>query len=98
MTVIPPPGFPAGDAATEAFACHRDLLFAVVYSMLGSVTDTEDVLRETSWQEAPGGPTTWPRAAAGMYHCGPACLRLMINLRQVEKETGPADRERNRHA
>lgn len=50
MTVIPPPGSPAEHAATEAFACHRELLFSVVYSMLGGITDTEDVLHET-WLE-----------------------------------------------
>ncbi|MFF3917530.1 RNA polymerase sigma factor SigJ [Streptomyces sp. NPDC001852] len=43
---------PAGtDAATQAFLDHRELLFAVAYNMLGSVTDAEDVLQETwlSW-------------------------------------------------
>ncbi|MEU9482019.1 RNA polymerase sigma factor SigJ [Streptomyces sp. NPDC048191] len=43
---------PAGtDTATQAFLDHRELLFAVAYHMLGSVTDTEDVLQETwlSW-------------------------------------------------
>ncbi|WP_280402906.1 RNA polymerase sigma factor SigJ [Nocardia carnea] len=35
------------DAATTVFADHRQLLFSVVYSMLGSVADTEDVLQET---------------------------------------------------
>ncbi|MCP2315175.1 Sigma-70 region 2 [Nocardia amikacinitolerans] len=34
------------DAATEVFLRHRELLFSVVYTMLGSVADTEDVLRE----------------------------------------------------
>ncbi|MFG1805341.1 RNA polymerase sigma factor SigJ [Streptomyces sp. NPDC049040] len=45
--------------ATETFTGHRDLLFSIVYNMLGSVTDTEDVLQETwlSWMarnRAPG--------------------------------------------
>jgi RNA polymerase sigma-70 factor (TIGR02957 family) len=35
------------DAATEAFVAHRNLLFTVVYEMLGSATDAEDVLQET---------------------------------------------------
>ncbi|HEY2287427.1 MAG TPA: sigma factor-like helix-turn-helix DNA-binding protein [Streptosporangiaceae bacterium] len=56
MTVIPPPGCPAGGEATEAFAGHRDLLFAVAYGMLGSVGDTEDILART-WQ-------SWTRGAA----------------------------------
>ena len=66
MTVTPPPGSPAGSAATEAFACHRELLFGVVYGMLGSVADTEDVLRETweSWarRPAPDDAAARPRA------------------------------------
>ncbi|GAA2268997.1 RNA polymerase sigma-70 factor [Streptomyces atrovirens] len=41
---------PAQDA-TRLFVDHRELLFSVVYNMLGSVADTEDVLQETwlSW-------------------------------------------------
>jgi RNA polymerase sigma-70 factor (ECF subfamily) len=37
--------------ATQAFNDHRELLFSIVYNMLGSVADTEDVLQETwlSW-------------------------------------------------
>lgn len=34
------------DRATEVFTGHRELLFSVVYNMLGSVSDTEDVLQE----------------------------------------------------
>lgn len=34
-------------AATETFVAHRNLLFTVVYEMLGSATDAEDVLQET---------------------------------------------------
>ncbi|MEW9552528.1 RNA polymerase sigma factor SigJ [Nonomuraea sp. NPDC050783] len=33
--------------ATQLFAAHRELLFSIVYNMLASVTDTEDVLQET---------------------------------------------------
>ncbi|WP_030172961.1 RNA polymerase sigma factor SigJ [Spirillospora albida] len=32
--------------ATRVFADHRELLFSVVYNMLGSVADTEDVLQD----------------------------------------------------
>lgn len=45
-------GTPTGtDSATQAFLDHRELLFAVAYNLLGTVTDTEDVLQETwlSW-------------------------------------------------
>uniref|UniRef100_UPI000A672AC6 sigma-70 family RNA polymerase sigma factor n=1 Tax=Nocardia lijiangensis TaxID=299618 RepID=UPI000A672AC6 len=41
------------DAATEVFVRHRELLFSVVYTMLGSVADTEDVLQETWLSLAP---------------------------------------------
>jgi RNA polymerase sigma-70 factor (ECF subfamily) len=42
---------PAVGTATQVFADHRELLFSIVYNMLGSVADTEDVLQETwlSW-------------------------------------------------
>ncbi|MBU3065891.1 sigma-70 family RNA polymerase sigma factor [Nocardia sp. NEAU-G5] len=36
----------ATDAVTAQFLDHRELLFSVVYNMLGSVADTEDVLQE----------------------------------------------------
>jgi RNA polymerase sigma factor (sigma-70 family) len=50
---------PVVEAATRVFGDHRELLFAIVYNMLGSVADTEDVLQETwlSWatrSRAPG--------------------------------------------
>jgi RNA polymerase sigma-70 factor (ECF subfamily) len=35
------------DPATEAFLAHRNLLFTIVYEMLGSAADAEDVLQET---------------------------------------------------
>lgn len=41
------------DASTETFATHRELLFSIVYSMLGSVADTDDVLQETWMVWAP---------------------------------------------
>lgn len=36
----------ADDDATAIFADHRELLFSIVYNMLGSVADTEDVLQD----------------------------------------------------
>ncbi|GAB3967258.1 RNA polymerase sigma-70 factor [Actinoallomurus acanthiterrae] len=44
------------DAATAEFARHREMLFAIVYNLLGTVSDTEDVLQETwlSWSSARG--------------------------------------------
>ncbi|MFF4773254.1 RNA polymerase sigma factor SigJ [Microtetraspora fusca] len=37
----------AADYVTQVFVGHRELLFSVVYNILGSVADTEDVLQET---------------------------------------------------
>lgn len=41
----------AADRAAQVFVDHRELLFSVVYNILGSVADTEDALQETwlSW-------------------------------------------------
>jgi DNA-directed RNA polymerase specialized sigma24 family protein len=76
MTVSPPPGSPAGSAATEAFACHRELLFGVVYGMLGTVADTEDVLRDT-WH-------AWARRPARDEHAArPRACLLRAALRQA---------------
>src|SRR5437016_2303475 len=49
----------AADTATQVFADHRELLFSIVYNMLGSVTDTEDVLQETwlSWTSRNRAPS-----------------------------------------
>ena len=49
----------AADTATEVFADHRELLFSIVYNMLGSVADTEDVLQETwlSWTSRNQAPS-----------------------------------------
>ncbi|MBO0884144.1 MAG: RNA polymerase subunit sigma-24, partial [Mycobacterium sp.] len=42
---------PAIEEATQVFADHRELLFSIVYNLLGSVAETEDVLQDTwlSW-------------------------------------------------
>lgn len=52
------------DSATQRFVEHRELLFSIVYTMLGSVADTEDVLQETwlSWTDAGQERIENPRA------------------------------------
>ncbi len=52
------------DRATTEFVEHRELLFSIVYNVLGSVADTEDVLQETwlSWVSRDGSPVENPRA------------------------------------
>jgi len=44
---MPESGRQQHDDATEVFVGHRELLFSIVYNLLGSVADTEDVLQET---------------------------------------------------
>jgi RNA polymerase sigma factor (sigma-70 family) len=52
------------EAPTREFVEHRELLFSIVYNVLGSVADTEDVLQETwlSWVSRAGAPVENPRA------------------------------------
>jgi RNA polymerase sigma-70 factor (TIGR02957 family) len=50
--------------ATQVFADHRELLFSIVYNMLGSATDTDDVLQETwlAWSSRDPDTIEHPRA------------------------------------
>ncbi|MFI0411029.1 RNA polymerase sigma factor SigJ [Actinomadura sp. 3N508] len=53
------------DAATRAFADHRELLFSVVYNLLGSVADTEDVLQDTWLRWSSRNSANTPNGGAG---------------------------------
>jgi RNA polymerase sigma factor (sigma-70 family) len=50
------------DEATEIFTEHRELLFSIVYNMLGTVADTEDVLQEAwvAWARRTATPEAAP--------------------------------------
>jgi RNA polymerase sigma-70 factor (ECF subfamily) len=52
------------DPTTQTFNDHQELLFSIVYNMLGTVADTEDVLQETwlAWSRRAGEPVEHPRA------------------------------------
>ncbi|MGA5759073.1 RNA polymerase sigma factor SigJ [Nonomuraea bangladeshensis] len=66
-----------GDAtATEQFLGHRELLFSVVYNMLGSVADTEDALQEVwlSWSARRDRPAAGPVENARAY-----LVRMAVN-------------------
>lgn len=62
------PQHAADDEITDRFLGYRELLFSVVYTMLGSVADTEDVLQEVwlAWaarhRSADAEPVENPRA------------------------------------
>lgn len=79
-------------AATETFTEHRELLFAIVYSMLGTVADTEDVLQETwlSWERRfPAGAIDHPRAYLVRVAVNAAMARDRAIKRRRETYIGP---------
>ncbi|WP_326598218.1 RNA polymerase sigma factor SigJ [Streptomyces sp. NBC_01803] len=81
--------------ATEVFAVHRGLLFSVVYNILGSVCDTEDVLQETwvAWADrvrSPGGEKIAnPRAYLVRIAVNRALARQESISRRRETYIGP---------
>jgi RNA polymerase sigma-70 factor (ECF subfamily) len=79
-------------AATDLFVGHRELLFSVVYNMLGSVADTEDVLQETwlSWSRAwPSTQIDNPRAYLVRIAVNEALSRQAAISRRRESYVGP---------
>ena len=89
------PEEPAADSATRVFVGHRELLFSMVYSMLGSVADTEDVLQEAwlAWAARAGvpgaDPVDSPRAYLVRIAVNKALARQAVISRQRETYVGP---------
>jgi DNA-directed RNA polymerase specialized sigma24 family protein len=100
------PGAPAGtppagpgespvEVATRVFADHRQLLFSLIYNMLGSVADTEDVLQETwlawvpRWQDPAAEEIASPRAYLVRIAVNRALAQLATISRRREDYTGP---------
>jgi RNA polymerase sigma factor (sigma-70 family) len=79
------------DAATASFAEHRELLFSVAYNLLGTVTDTEDVLQDTWLAWAAGGreEVANPRAYLLRIAVNQALSRLRRARRSREAYVGP---------
>ncbi|MEV0176369.1 RNA polymerase sigma factor SigJ [Streptomyces sp. NPDC050803] len=83
------------DEATDHFVGHRELLFGVVYNVLGSVADTEDVLQETwlSWTARAGGAPDHgianPRAYLVRIAVNHALHRRAAITRRRETYVGP---------
>lgn len=83
------------DTATRVFADHRELLFSVVYNMLGSVADTEDVLQDTwlAWASrsaaGPPGEIENPRAYLVRIAVNMALSRQAAISRRRETYVGP---------
>jgi RNA polymerase sigma-70 factor (ECF subfamily) len=74
---------------TRVFVEHRELLFSIVYNMLGSVADTEDVLQETwlSWSTREGIEN--PRAYLVRIAVNAALARRTSINRRREEYYGP---------
>jgi RNA polymerase sigma-70 factor (ECF subfamily) len=81
----------AVDEATDVFMHHRELLFGLVYNMLGSVTDTEDVLQETwlSWSGRGTDGVDNPRAYLVRIAVNHALQRRASITRRRETYVGP---------
>ncbi|SFP49673.1 RNA polymerase sigma-70 factor, ECF subfamily [Actinomadura madurae] len=86
-------GNTAEDTATRVFADHRELLFSVVYNMLGSVADTEDVLQDAwlAWAARSGGAggIENPRAYLVRIAVNTALSRQAAISRRRETYVGP---------
>ncbi|MGW3018942.1 RNA polymerase sigma factor SigJ [Streptomyces longwoodensis] len=83
------------DPATRAFVEHRELLFSIVYNMLGTVADTEDVLQDTwlSWaarsRTRDADPIDHPRAYLVRIAVNKALARHAALSRSRETYVGP---------
>lgn len=68
---------------TALFLTHRGLLFSVVYGMLGTVADAEDVLQETwlAWAARTGGTAAGMAGTAGGEIASPRAylVRIAVN-------------------
>lgn len=75
--------------STEVFLEHRELLFSIVYNVLGSVADTEDVLQETwlAWSGRSGVEN--PRAYLVRIAVNAALARRTTINRRKEQYVGP---------
>ncbi|SDZ46637.1 RNA polymerase sigma-70 factor, ECF subfamily [Amycolatopsis xylanica] len=79
------------DTATAVYAEHRELLFSLVYNLLGTVADTEDVLQETwlSWAFARHAQIANARAYLVRIAVNEALSRLRQARRARESYVGP---------
>jgi len=79
------------DAATASFADHRELLFSVAYNLLGTVSDTEDVLQDTwlAWASRGREEVANARAYLLRIAVNQALSRLRRARRSREDYVGP---------
>ncbi|OKJ09091.1 RNA polymerase sigma factor SigJ [Kitasatospora sp. CB01950] len=83
------------ETATREYADHRELLFSLVYNLLGSVADTEDVLQDTwlAWAarraDAAAGPVEHPKAYLVRVAVNRALAQQAAVSRRRETYVGP---------
>ncbi|MEU9917746.1 RNA polymerase sigma factor SigJ [Streptomyces sp. NPDC051001] len=83
------------EASTEVFVGYRELLFSIVYNLLGTVADTDDVLQETwlSWSakksRSPHEEIENPRAYLVRIAVNHALARKAAVKRRRETYVGP---------
>jgi RNA polymerase sigma-70 factor (TIGR02957 family) len=80
-----------GPADAETFEAHRDLMFAVAYRMLGTVTDAEDAVQDAwlGWSAAPRHEVAEPRAYLARVITNTSLNRLRSARARREAYPGP---------
>ena len=75
----------------EVFEAHRDLMFAVAYRMLGTITDAEDAVQDAwlRWSAAPRAAVADPRAYLARVVTNTALNRLRSVRSRREAYIGP---------
>ncbi len=78
-------------ADAEVFEAHRDLMFAVAYRMLGTITDAEDAVQDAwlRWSAAPRADVADPRAYLARVVTNTALNRLRSVRSRREAYIGP---------
>jgi RNA polymerase sigma-70 factor (ECF subfamily) len=75
----------------EVFEAHRDLMFAVAYRMLGTITDAEDAVQDAwlRWSAAPRSQVADPRGYLAKIAVNTALNRLRSARARREAYVGP---------
>jgi RNA polymerase sigma-70 factor (TIGR02957 family) len=78
-------------ADTETFEAHRELMFAVAYRMLGTITDAEDAVQDAwlRWSAAPRADVLDPKAYLARVVTTTALNRLRSARARREAYVGP---------
>jgi RNA polymerase sigma-70 factor (ECF subfamily) len=88
---VPEHGDAPGLSDEDIFEANRDLMFAVAYRMLGTITDAEDALQDAwlRWSAASRSRVTDPRAYLARIAVNTALTRLRAARTRREAYVGP---------